>query len=148
MRFRLRDVFWMMFIIALGCLLWRTRTHTQKQAMEARFYRSASPPIELIDEPLENVVAILEAKHGVSITVDWPSVKKATVWLEPTSKVTHNLQDGSLSWAIERIFFGHAMIEGTENGLLIRGRDPERDGPAKPDWETRHRRKLKTQEQP
>jgi hypothetical protein len=111
--------------------------------MEARYYRSAAPPIELFDVPLENAVATLEAKHGVKISVDWPSVTKAS-GLEPKTKVDQNLQDGSLSWAVERIFFGHAIIEGTDLGILIRARDPERDGPRKPEWESRFERKQQS----
>jgi hypothetical protein len=148
MRFRLRDVFWLIFVIALACLLWRSRTHTQRLAMEARYYRSAAPPIELVGEPVENALAILEAKHGVKIAIDWPSVTKASGGLDPNNyKVTQNLVDGSLPWAIERIFFGYGVIEGTDDGILIRGRDPQRDGPRKPDWEKRLELKTKSKPQ-
>lgn len=145
MKFRLRDVFWLIFIIALACLLWRERTRTQKLAMQARFYHSTAPLIELIDEPIEKAIATLEKEHRLKIDVDWPSVTKAT-GLEPTHKTTNNLVDGSLVWAVERIFFGNVAIEGTDRGIRIRGRDPERDGPPKPSWETRRDRQAKAKE--
>jgi hypothetical protein len=116
--------------------------------MEAHYYRSAAAPIALIDEPMHKVLAMLEAGHGVKIEVDWPSVTPATGGFDENSKVTQNLVDGSLKWAIERIFYDRVVIEGTDNGIRLRGRDIERDGPPKPDWETRRDRKAKAKVQP
>src|SRR4051812_11604731 len=108
MRFRLRDVFWLIFIVSLACLLWRERNRTNMLAMEARYFHSTAPPIELIDIPLEDALATVAAQHKVQIEVDWPSVTEATK-MGPKFKVTHNLADGSLVRAIERLFFGRAI---------------------------------------
>lgn len=147
MRFRLRDVFWLIFIVALACLLWRERTRTEKLAREARYYHSVAPPIPLIDVPFEKALAQLEQAHGVKIDVDWPSVTKATGGVEPSHHVTRNLVDGSLTFAIETLFFNRAVVEGTDRGILIRGRDVERDGPANPPWDDRrNQQSLRNQE--
>ena len=148
MRFRLRDVFWLVFIVALICLYWRSRVHTQRLAMEAHYYRSAASPLALIDEPMHKVLTMLEASHGVKIEVDWPSVTPATRGFDENTRVTQNLVDGSLAWAIDRIFYGQVVIEGTDNGIRLRGRDPQRDGPPKPSWETRRDRNSKAKVQP
>ena len=143
MRFRLRDVFWLIFIVALACLLWRERGRTEKLAREARYYQSVAPPIPLIDVPFEQAIADLEKAHNVKIEVDWPSVTKATKGLQPADKVTRNLVDGSLTFAVETIFFNRAVVEGTDRGILIRGRDVQRDGPPPPDWDNRRMEQLK-----
>ncbi|WP_254511018.1 hypothetical protein [Anatilimnocola floriformis] len=136
MTFRLRDVFWLIFVIALVCTFWRMRVHTQRLSMEARYYRSAAPPLEIIDMPMPELLAQLEASHGVKIEVDWPSVTEAT-GLDLNSKVTQNLVDASLPWVVERVFYNLVVIEGTDQGIRLRGRDPKRDGPPKSGWETR-----------
>jgi hypothetical protein len=141
MRFRLRDVFWLIFIVALACLLWRERTRTQKLAREASFYHSAASPIGLIDEPIEKAIAALEQAHQIKIDLDWPSVTKSC-GLRPGDKVTFNLVDGSLTFAVECIFQNNAVVEGTDRGILIRGRDVERDGPANPPWDDRRKRQA------
>lgn len=147
MKFRLRDVFWLIFIIALACLLYRERTRTQRLQMQARFYHSTAPLIELVDEPLERAIALLEKEHRLKIDVDWPSVTKATGGMKPDDKTTHNLVDGSLVWALERIFHDQVVVEGTDRGILVRGREPERDGPPKLDWPVRRDLKAKQAKQ-
>jgi hypothetical protein len=147
MRFRLRDVFWLVFIVALACLLWRERGRTQRLARDARFYQSVAPPIAFIDEPIEKALATLEKEHGVKIEVDWESVTKASR-LRPGDKVTFNLVDGSLTFAVECIFFNHAVVEGTDKGIKIRGRDPDRDGPRKTPWDTRRMQTTSRKQQP
>ncbi|WP_254507339.1 hypothetical protein [Anatilimnocola floriformis] len=136
MTFRLRDVFWLILIVGLACLLWRERTRTQRLASEARYYHSIAPPIALIDMPLEDAIATLEQAHGVKIEVDWPSVTKVTE-LTPRMPVTQNLVDGSLVHAVERLFFNMAIAEGTDRGIRVRARNIERDGPANQPWDYR-----------
>jgi hypothetical protein len=148
MRFRLRDVFWLIFIIALGCLLWRERTRTQRLQMQARFYHSTAPLIRFVDEPIEKAIAVLEKEHRLKIEVDWPSVTKATDGLKPDHKTTQNLVDGSLVWALERIFLDKVVVEGTDRGILVRGHDPARDGPPKDTWEVRRKRMAEQKERP
>ena len=147
MRFRLRDVFWLIFIVSLACLLWRERNRTNRLAMEASYFHSMAPPIELIDVPLENAIDTLAAQHKVTIEVDWPSVTEATK-MDQKFAVTHNLADGSLVRAIDRLFFGHAIAETTADGILIRGRDPARDGPPPLDWIDRFRKEFTREVQP
>jgi hypothetical protein len=134
MRFRLRDVFWLIFIVALACLLWRERTRLEKLKREARYYHSVAPPIALTRVSYAKAISELEKAHGMKIDVDWPSVTKATGGIEEFDLVSRDLVDGSLTFAIEVLFRNKTVVEGTDRGILIRGRDVGRDGPAKPSW--------------
>jgi hypothetical protein len=143
MRFRLRDVFWLIFIVALACLLWRERKRTEKLEREVHYFHSVAPPIALTRVSYVKAISELEKSHGVKIDVDWPSVTKATGGLDPYHLVTQNLVDGSLTYAIEALFSNKTVVEGTDRGILIRGRDEERDGPAKLSWGQRRQEALR-----
>jgi hypothetical protein len=126
MKFHLRDILWMILIIAVALGWWRYRVardrHLATHAHEVKYLKSLAPPIELIDEDLDKSLAFLSTAHGIRIDVDWDSFGKST-FPRQKSKVTRNLQEGSLRTAIEFIFKdqfeGQVDVSGTPEGILI-----------------------------
>ena len=89
---------------------------------EVKYLRSAGPPIEVVDEDLDKCLTFLSAAHGIRIDMDWASLEK--VGINPSFKVTRNLQEGSLRFALPLLFDGRVDVVGTPEGLLIVGKPP------------------------
>ena len=127
--FGMRDLLWLFIVVALCLALWREKRQSQKLAAEVQYHTSAVPQIALVKVPIDQAVWFVGAKHQMMIDLDWPSLEKAGV--KRDELVTHNLVDGSLTWAIKRIFLGKdVVVEGAgPQRLIVRGRvkgEPQR----------------------
>ena len=91
--------------------------------MEVKYLNSAVPPVAFIETPLAEAIRFLDAKHSIRIEVDWESLKAAGI--TPRTKVTHNLVDGSLRYAIRRLFLENDDVHviSTEKGILITAKE-------------------------
>jgi len=122
MKITLRDLLWLCVVAALVFALWREKRHSQMLATEVRYHTSAIPPVAFVETPLGDAMHFLSVKHGMTIDMDWPSLAK--VGIKPDYKVTQNLADGSLTWAMERIFHNYEVEVKTvgPNSIRVSGR--------------------------
>jgi hypothetical protein len=130
-KFHLRDILWLILLVAAALGWWRYRVARDRQLAslehEVKYLKSVAPPIELIDEDLDKSLAFLSTAHGIRIDVDWESFGKSN-FPRQKAKVTRNLQEGSLRASIEFIFAdqfeGQVDVVGTPDGLLIVAQPP------------------------
>jgi hypothetical protein len=86
---------------------------------ELSYLKSAAPPVSFIQTPLQEAIDFLSAKHRMPIAVDWKSLEKEGI--TPKTIVNQNLVDGSLPWAMQRLFIGHDRVRvvPTEYGAIV-----------------------------
>lgn len=115
----LRDLFWLVLVVACLCAWWMERQRVHRLSMELKYVKSVVPPVAFIETPLNEAIGFLSAKHNIPVEVDWESLKAKGI--TERMLVTHNLVDGSFPWAIKRLFLGYEGIQvvATTGGLLI-----------------------------
>jgi hypothetical protein len=135
-RFTLRDLLWLTVVVALGIAWWlqslRWEQERRRLAAELKNAKVLSDMtnIEFIETPLERVVAYLSDVHGAPISLDLATLKQ--VGLDEKSPVTANVKGASLRAALKIMLADKAEFVATEDGLLIKGRDPARLAKRKP----------------
>jgi hypothetical protein len=126
MKLHLRDILWLILIVAVVLGWWRYRVARDRQLAtltnEVKYLRSVGPPLEVVDEDLQKCLTFLSTAHGIRIDMDWESLEK--IGITPSYKVTRNLQEGSLRFALPLLFDGGVDVVGTPEGLLIVAKQP------------------------
>jgi hypothetical protein len=122
-RFHLRDLFWLVLMVALVLGWWMDRN---RLATEVKYLKSTVNGVGFIETELSDALTFLSNKHNIGIAADWKSLKTS-----PKTIVTHQLLDGSLPYQVHQLFLGHEAVDVTWNvdGVLITGNHPAEEQP-------------------
>lgn len=122
-RVNLRDLFWLVLMVALVLGWWIDR---KRLTAEVKYLKSNVNGVGFLETPLKDALTFLGNEHDIPIGVDWKSLKTS-----PEALVTHQLEDGSLPYQIHQLFLGREAVDVTwaSECLLITGKQSTAEQP-------------------